>query len=122
MKLLLDVHHSPRAAMRLRFRGCDVLAGADDPALAALDDEELLRTAARNERVIVAEHTRDFHRIVRTWGALSEHHAGIVFTSPRRYHRASKAYPDNLIHGLTALVDKPPRSTVDWVHWLEQLE
>ena len=46
VKLLLDVHHSRVAAERLRADGYDVQAAADDPELAALPDEELLRRAS----------------------------------------------------------------------------
>lgn len=117
MKLLLDVHHSPQAARRLREQGHDVLAAAEDPVLAGLDDEELLRAATQEGRVVVTENARDFDRIVREWSARNEHHAGVVFTSPRRYHRGSKAYPANLVRSLSALFKDPPPPG-DWVHWL----
>ncbi len=97
MKLLLDVHHSRLAAEQLRASGHDVVAAADDPVLATLPDEELLRAAARGGRAVVTENARDFDRIVRAWAGTAECHAGVVFTSPRRYHRGSRAYPANLI-------------------------
>ncbi|MCA1845878.1 MAG: hypothetical protein LC792_22355 [Actinobacteria bacterium] len=53
----------------------DVVAAATEPTLARLEDEELL---AR--------------------------HAGVVFTSPRRYHRGSAAYPANLVAALSVLL------------------
>lgn len=118
VKLLLDVHHSPTAARRLREQGYDVLAAADDPILAVLDDDELLRASTREERALVTENARDFDRIVRSWPLTGEHHRGVVFTSPRRYHRGSKAYPANLVRALANLAEKPPRSTVDWTFWL----
>jgi hypothetical protein len=118
VKLLLDVHHSPHAARRLSDRGHDVLAAADDAALAALDDEQLLRAAARDGRAIVTENARDFDRIIRAWNALGEQHGGVIFTSPRRFHRGGKAYPENLVRALASLLDDPPRSTRDWVWWL----
>ena len=119
MKLLLDVHHSPLAARRLRGQGPDVEAAADDPALAELEDDELLRAATRDRRAVVTENVRDFDRIVRAWSASGVHHAGVVFTSPRRYHRGSKAYPANLVRALAALLDAPREPDQDWVHWLE---
>ena len=118
MKLLLDVHHSPLAARRLRDKGHDVVAAAEDPILAALDDEELLHASTRSDRVLVTENARDFDRIVRDWAAAADHHGGVVFTSPRRYHRGSKAYPANLVRALTRLLDRPPGTTLDWVYWL----
>lgn len=119
VRLLLDVHHSPQAARWLRDDGHDVLAAADDPALAGLDDEELLRSAARDGRSVVTENVRDFDRIVRAWSATGEHHEGVIFTSPRRYHRGAKAYPANLVRALAALLEESPASTRDWVHWLD---
>ena len=116
---MLDVHHSPDAAQRLRDDGHDVLAAAVDPALAGLDDEELLRVASRDCRCPVTENVRDFDRIVRTWSALDEHHEGVIFTSPRRFHRGVKSYPANLIRALAALLAGPPQSTRDWLHWLD---
>lgn len=118
VKLLLDVHHSPSVAERLQAGGHDVLAAAADASLATLADEELLRAATRDGRTIVTENARDFDRIVRSWGAAGEHHAGVVFTSPRRFHRGSEAYPANLVAALEKLLIGPPKQVGDWVHWL----
>lgn len=118
MKLLLDTHHSHLAAERLRVEGRDVTAAADDAVLASLPDEELLRAASRSGRAVVTENARDFDRIVRGWVATGEHHAGVVFTSPRRYHRGSNSYPANLISALATLRDEPPSGDLDWVYWL----
>lgn len=119
MKLLLDVHHSRVAAERLRAAGHDVQAAADNPELAALPDEELLRRASSDSRAVVTENAKDFDRIVRSWVATGEHHAGVVFTSPRRFHRGSNGYPESLIVALTRLLATPPVAELDWVHWLE---
>jgi hypothetical protein len=118
VKLLLDVHHSPHAARRLRELGHDVVAAADDAALAGLDDEALLRAATRDNRAVVTENARDVDRIVREWSARGEHHRGVVFTSPRRYHRGSIAYPANLTRALAELLDEPSPAPQDGVHWL----
>jgi hypothetical protein len=118
VKLLLDTHHSRLAAERLRADGHDVMAAADDPVLASLPDEELLRAASRSGRAVVTENARDFDRVVRSWSLTGEHHAGVVFTSPRRYHRGSKAYPASLITALGKLIADPPSGEVDWVYWL----
>lgn len=118
LKLLLDVHHSPVVADRLRAEGHDVEAAADDPGLRVLSDEDLLRHATRGDRVVVTENARDFDQIARTWPAAGEHHAGIVFTSPRRFHRGSVAYPENLIGALQDLLADAPEDSTDWVYWL----
>lgn len=118
MRLLLDVHHSPHAARRLRDQGHDVVAAAEDPILAALDDEELLRAATRDGRAVVTENVRDFDRIARDRSARGEHHAGVVFTSPRRFHRGSKAYPMNLARALAEFLGEHNPQGEDRVHWL----
>ncbi|HEX5614742.1 MAG TPA: DUF5615 family PIN-like protein [Acidimicrobiia bacterium] len=115
---LLDVHHSPQVARRLRDQGHDVVAASEDPVLAALDDEELLRAATRERRAVVTENARDFDRIVRDWSARGEHHAGVVFTSARRFHRGSKAYPANLARALATFLGEQEPHGADWVHWI----
>ena len=71
-----------------------------------------------DRRALVTENVKDFDRIVRSWSATGEHHAGVVFTSPRRYHRASQAYPANLVAALTTLLAAPPSDQIDMVVWL----
>jgi hypothetical protein len=56
---------------------------------------------------------------VRSWAVTGEHHAGVVFTSPRRYHRGSNAYPANLVATLGMLMADPPSGDGDWVFWLQ---
>ena len=118
MKVLLDTHHSRLAAERLRAAGHDVTAAADDPVLVSLPDEELLRAASRTGRAVVTENARDFDRIIRAWALTKEHHAGVIFTSPRRYHRGSDSYPANLVNALGQLMAQPPNQDLDWVYWL----
>lgn len=98
--------------------GHDVVAAADDPVLAALDDDELLRAAASEERAVVTENARDFDRIARAWAATGEHHHGIVFTSPRRFHRGSQGYPNDLVNALERLLTGPFLGEQDWTWWL----
>lgn len=120
MRLLLDAHHSRHAAERLRRLGHDVIAASDDVALAALPDEDLLRDATSDRRTLVTENVKDFEVIARHWAVQDEHHAGLIFTSPRRFHRGNLAYPQNLVRGLVTLLDDPPPDAEegDWVVWL----
>jgi hypothetical protein len=67
---------------------------------------------------VVTENAEDFDRIVRVWTSRGAHHAGVVFTSPRRYHRGSAAYPGNLIAALRDLLADPPIEKTDWIRWL----
>jgi hypothetical protein len=119
VKLLLDIHHSPAAAKQLRRRGHDVLAAAVDPRLSVLADEELLRYCATEGRAVVTENVKDFDRIIRVWSTKKEHHAGVVFTSPRRFHRGRLSYPEDLVVALARLLAEPPETEEGWVHWLE---
>jgi Domain of unknown function (DUF5615) len=119
VRLLLDVHHSPRAADRLIERGFDVAAAAKDPDLATMADEDLLRHATLEGRALVTENLADFGSIIHLWTTTGENHAGIVFTSPRRFHRGSASYPENLVASLNRLLEQPPEAEHDWVHWLE---
>jgi uncharacterized protein YbjT (DUF2867 family) len=118
VRLLLDVHHSRHAARRLRDDGHDVIAASDDAVMAAVEDEELLRLATSDRRVLVTENAKDFDPIVRTWAAAGEHHAGVVFTSPRRLHRGSTSYPDSLVKALGDLLADAPADMTDRIHWL----
>jgi uncharacterized protein DUF5615 len=118
VRLLLDVHHSPAVATALTASGHDVIAAATDPVLTKASDEDLLRAAARDERAVVTENARDFDRIVRAWAARGDHHAGVIFTSSRRFRRATRAYPAILISALATVLANPPAARNDWVHWL----
>lgn len=118
LKLLLDAHHSRLAAEQLRAAGYDVVAASDDPATRELSDDDLLQAATQEDRAVVTENARDFDRIARAWAAADQHHAGIVFTSARRYHRGSRSYPQDLVVALTKLLTEPPESQADWVYWL----
>jgi hypothetical protein len=66
---------------------------------------------------VVIENAKDFDRIVRAWTATGEHHAGVIFTSPRRIHRGSAGYPENLIVALTRFLATPRVAELDWVRW-----
>jgi hypothetical protein len=120
VKLLLDIHHSPAAAKRLRRKGHDVLAAADDPRLSVLADDDLLRACAVEGRTIVTENVKDFDRIIRAWSTTGEHHAGVVFTSPRRFHRGGLSYPEDLVVALGRLLaERTEEVPADWAHWLD---
>jgi len=97
--------------------GSDIIA-AEDPTLASIPDEELLRAATRANRAVVTENDRDFDRIVRSRAATGEHHAGVVWASPRRFHRGSAAYPADLVAALDHWLSDPAGEGKDWIYWL----
>ncbi len=118
MRLLLDVHHSRHAAERLRDEGHDVVAAADDQTLRDAADEELLSLASIDNRALVTENVKDFDRLVRQRAESGTHHGGVIFTSPRRFHRGSSAYPDNLVKALGAFLATAPERFTDQIHWM----
>ena len=118
MRLLLDHHYSPGIATALRARGYDVVA-ADERGWKALPDDELLAACAREQRCLLTNDIGDFVRIARAWAAEYRHHAGLVFTSDRRYPREREAV-GRLIRGLAGFMDERSDLDVladDW-HWL----
>ncbi len=84
MRLLLDAHVSSRRVGRaLRDGGHDVLALDEDIALSAVADEEVLRLAAAEDRVVVTYNISDFIRIARRWAEADRHHAGLILVTSR---------------------------------------
>lgn len=110
MKLLLDEHFSPEIARQLRDRGRDVVAARERPALHGLSDRELLATAGRERRALVTENVADFAELHRQSLAGGEAHAGIVFTSPKRFPRTRRAI-GRLVRALGALMEAQPEPT-----------
>jgi NAD(P)-dependent dehydrogenase (short-subunit alcohol dehydrogenase family) len=79
LRLLLDAHVSGRAiGRRLREAGHDVLALGDDRQFEALADDDVLRLAAREGRVLVTFNVKDFAAILRDWADEDRDHAGCI--------------------------------------------
>jgi Domain of unknown function (DUF5615) len=49
-----------------------------EPALAGLDDDEVLPLAAGEQRILVTHNVADFPRILREWAAAQRSHAGVI--------------------------------------------
>jgi hypothetical protein len=108
LKLLLDAHHSPSVAIRLRGLGHDASAAGNSHELSRLPDEQLLRLATAEGRALVTEDTGDLLRVARFWSQTGEDHAGIILTPPKRFRLHRRAYPENLVRALAVLLDDPP--------------
>lgn len=103
MKLMLDEHFSPEIARQLRNRGHDVVAARERLDLHGLSDRELLEVTTTDGRTIVTENVVDFAALHREWVIGGRHHAGIVYTSPRRFPRTKRAM-SRIVRALEALM------------------
>lgn len=65
VSLLLDEMQAPVVAAALRTLGHDVSAVAEQDALRAMSDEDLLRWAGEHGRRIVTENVKDFAPLLR---------------------------------------------------------
>ena len=118
MRLLLDEMHAPSVAEALRAEGHEVLAVAAVAGLRGVADEDLLVFAAGEGLSIVTENVVDFAALGARWVAEGRAHAGLVFTNPRRFNRATQAYPGNLIVALRELMREPPDLSSSGSWWL----
>jgi hypothetical protein len=118
VKVLLDEMHAPAIAEALTDEGWDVVAVASTPSLRGLSDEDLLAYAAAEGRVLVTENTVDFATIAARWASDGRDHNGLIYTNPRRFHRATIAYPGNAIAALRQLLHAPPVFGPSATWWL----
>lgn len=118
MKLLLDEMHAPSVARTLSTNGWDVIAVATEAGLRGLPDADIIDYATRNGRTIVTENVADFSILANEWTARGKSHAGIVFTNPNRFNRASLAYPGNLIKALKRLLSESIDPGPSFTRWL----
>lgn len=111
MKLLLDEMYAPAIAAELRARGHDV-ASAHDPdsrVLAGASDSDVLAAARREERVLVTENVRDYRRLEsELLAGGGSRHAGLVYTTDRRFPRGDPATTGRLVRALDALIRAAP--------------
>jgi uncharacterized protein DUF5615 len=117
VRLLLDEMHAPAVADALTADGWDVLAVAAIPSLRGTSDEEFLADATAEGRALVTENIADFV-IAARWAAEQRLHAGLIFTKPKRFNRATIAYPASLVVALRALLEDPPAIRASGSWWL----
>ncbi len=78
-RLLRDEMLSGQIAVQLRARGFDVIAVIEDPALAAMAEEDLLAYATGEGRCLVTANIGDFASISTEWRASGRGHSGLVY-------------------------------------------
>ena len=118
MNLLLDEMHAPSIVGALREHSWDVAAVAAEAELRGISDEDLLAYAAVGERALVTENVGDFVPLATRWAGEGRAHSGLIFTNPRRFNRATLAYPGNLITALRRFLNAPPVDGESWSWWL----
>jgi hypothetical protein len=118
LKLLLDEMHAPAVARVLQTEGHEVVAVAATPLLRVTSDEDLLVYAAALDLVVVTENIIDFAAIAALWAMDGRSHAGLIFTSPKRFNRATLAYPGNLVVALRKVLGDPPEIGASGTWWL----
>ncbi len=118
MNLLLDEMHSPSIAEALTRESWDVMAVASMADLRGMPDGDLLTYAAASGRAVVTENIVDFALLAAQWAAENRPHAGLLYTNPKRFNRATLAYPGNLINALRTFLEDPPIDGESWTWWL----
>jgi predicted nuclease of predicted toxin-antitoxin system len=118
VKLLLDDMYAPGVAVELTGQGFDVVAVAGPPHLRGMADEELLAYATTERRALVTENMADFKPLATQWAGRPKTHAGLILTNPKRFNRATLAYPGNLIAALREFLADPPITGESWIWWL----
>jgi hypothetical protein len=122
VKLLLDEMHAPAVAAELRARGHDAVAVKERPELIGLPDRELLVAASAEGRALVTENVKDFAALHTSMTAGGEHHAGLVFTHPRRFPRHARNHLAVLASVLALFLANEAgalRGVDSFVWWLE---
>jgi len=118
VKLLLDEMHAPVVADALRRDSWDVVAVASTAQLRGMPDSDLFAHAAATGRTLVTENVVDFAPLANQWAIEDKAHAGLIFTNPKRFNRATLAYPGDLIAALLTFLDDPPINGESWTWWL----
>jgi len=110
--------HAATIADALIADSYDVMVVTARPELRAMSDQDLLVHAAAMERVIVTENVGDFMLLVVQWTAEARAHPGLILTNPKRFNRATLAYPGNVITALSEFLMEAPARGDSWTWWL----
>jgi predicted nuclease of predicted toxin-antitoxin system len=114
LKLLLDEMYPSLIARELRARGHDVVSVHESPGSGTLD-EQVLDHARAEGRAVVTENVRDYRPLAEALLVAGESHAGLVFTTEKRWPRRD---PGALITALEAMLASTPGQPIDTELWL----
>ena len=114
MKLLLDEMYPSLIASELRARRHDVVSVHESPG-SGTPDEQVIDHARTEGRAVVTENVRDFRPLAEALLAAGESHAGVIFTTDKRWPRGD---PGALITALEALLASNREQPADAELWL----
>ena len=101
-------------ARELRARGHDVVSVHESPG-SGTPDEQLLDHARAEGRALLTENVRDYRPVAEALLVAGDSHAGLVFTTEKRWPRTS---PGALITALDGLLASTSEQPVDAELWL----
>ncbi len=117
LKLLLDEMWPPTVAVELRRRGHDVSAVSERADLRGQPDDVVFAAAQLEGRAVVTENVVDYRPIAEAWRQRGSDHAGMIFTSNRRFPRRDARTIGRLIVGLEKLF-AAEQDLAGQEHWL----
>lgn len=101
-------------ARELRARGHDVVSVHESPG-SGTSDEQVFDHARSEGRAVLTENVRDFRPLAEALLTAGGSHAGLVFTTDKRWPRSD---PGSLITGIDAMLVSAPGQPVDAEIWL----
>lgn len=114
MKLLLDEMYPSLIARELRARGHDVVSVHESPG-SGTPDEDVLEHGRSEGRAVVTENVRDYRPLAEALLAGGESHAGLVFTTDKRWPRGDPGALITALDELVASTSEQPRDEEIWL-------
>ena len=114
MKALLDEMYPRLIADALRTRGHDVVSAHEAPGSGATD-VTVLDYARSEGSAVVTENVRDYRSLADALHTTGQSHAGLVFTTEKRWPRRDAGA---LITALDALLASSPEQALGAELWL----
>jgi hypothetical protein len=118
VKILLDEMWPPVIAAELRRRGHNVLAVAERPDLRGQPDDVIFELAQAEGWTVLTENVADYLPLATAYRERGQAHAGLIFTSHRRYPRSDPRTIGRLVSALDTLLLADPK-TIELEYWPE---
>lgn len=101
-------------ARELRTRGHDVISVHESPG-SGTPDEDVLEYGRSEGRAVVTENVRDYRPLAEALLAAGESHAGLVFTTDKRWPRGDPGALITDLDELVASTSEQPRDAEIWL-------